>query len=91
MNKYVLTLAAAALIASPIAAKAEEHAAHADHAAESHAAVTKTLADGTVVSIEGDHAYVVAADGAKTAAPDGTHTFSDGTTATTKDGKVVAE
>lgn len=91
MNKLALTLAAAALIASPIAAKAEDHAAHADASVEAAAAVEKELADGTKVSIEGNHAFVVAADGSKTAAPDGTHTFKDGTTATTKDGVVVAE
>lgn len=90
MTKYALMLAAAGFVAfAPAVVKADDHATHSE--AEAHAAKEATLKDGTKVSIEGDHVYVVAADGTKTAAPDGEHTLSDDTVVKTKDGKVVAE
>lgn len=48
-----------------------------------------TLADGTVVQIEGDMVYVVDSYGEKKAAPDGDHKAADGTTIVVKDGKLV--
>jgi hypothetical protein len=57
------------------------------------APVEYTLVDGTTkVSVEGDHVFVVAADGAKTAAPDGDHaTTTEGVTLKVKDGLLVKE
>ncbi|MBI1326806.1 MAG: hypothetical protein GC136_04095 [Alphaproteobacteria bacterium] len=87
MKKLVLLAAVAALVGAPVAgAFAEEAVA----AAEAPAAMEATLKDGTKVSVEGDHVFVVGADGTKTAAPDGTHELADGTTLETKDGVKVA-
>lgn len=99
--KRTLALMAAALVAAPFSlAMAEDHAAPAaeaaveaahDAAAEAAAAYEVTLKDGvTKVSIEGDHAFVVGADGAKTAAPDGDHVLSDDTTMTVAGGVITA-
>lgn len=97
MNKYVLMLAAAGLIAAApayyaVSAQAEDHApaAEAAHDAAAHVeAKETTLKDGTKVSIEGDMVSVVAEDGTKTPAPDGEHELADGTKVTTKDGKIA--
>ncbi|MBP7722364.1 MAG: hypothetical protein KA155_07480 [Alphaproteobacteria bacterium] len=88
----ILALTAAALIAAaPFAAMAEDtHAPAADApAAEAAAPVEHTLADGTKVVVEGDAAFIVAADGTKSPAPDGEHALADGTKLTTAAGKVV--
>jgi hypothetical protein len=92
--KRTLALMAAALIAAPFGvAIAEDTAPAADAAAaattEAAAAVEHTLKDGTKVSVEGDAAFVVAADGTKTPAPDGEHELADGTKLKTEGGKVV--
>lgn len=98
MNKYVLMLAAAGLIAAApvyyaVSAQAEDAAAPAADAAADAAAHVEakevTLKDGTKVSVEGDVVSVVAADGTKTPAPDGEHEAADGSKITTKDGKLV--
>lgn len=93
MNKLSLALVAALLVSAPFAAKAEE-AATAPVATESPAAeMTKsvTLADGTVVQIEGDKVFVVDTLGEKTAAPDGDHPAADGTVIKVKDGMLVKD
>lgn len=52
-----------------------------------------TLKDGTTkVSVEGEHVFVVGADGAKTAAPDGDHeTTTEGVTLKVLNGMLVTE
>lgn len=92
MKKLSIALAAVLLTAAPIAfAQAEEAAAPAPEAAATAPEMTKsvTLADGTVVQIEGDMVYVVDSYGEKKAAPDGEHKAADGTTIVVKDGKLV--
>lgn len=58
---------------------------------ETATAVEYTLKDGTTkVVVEGEHVFVVGADGAKTAAPDGKHeTTTEGVVLETKDGVLV--
>lgn len=101
MNKLSMALVAALLVSAPIAAKAEEHAAPAD-AVKTEATTTApatatettksvTLADGTVVQIEGDKVYVVDTLGEKKPAPDGDHAAADGTVIKVKDGMLVTE
>lgn len=94
MKKLSIALAAAMLTVAPIAfANAEEGsptAAPVEAAAPAAEAVKSvTLADGTVVQIEGGMVYVVDSYGAKTAAPDGEHKAADGTTIVVKEGKLV--
>lgn len=92
MKKLSVALAAVLLTAAPIAlAHAEEHAAPTEAAAPAAETMTKsvTLADGTVVQIEGDMVYVVDSYGEKKAAPDGEHKAADGTTIVVKEGKLV--
>lgn len=104
MKKLSIALAAAMLTAAPIAfAQAEEAAAPAVAPVETSTTTTTTdttttasettksvtLADGTVVQIEGDMVYVVDSYGEKKAAPDGDHKAADGTTIVVKDGKLV--
>lgn len=97
MNKLSLALVAALLVSAPIAAKAEEHMAApaaTEATTEAPAAeVTKsvTLADGTVVQIEGDKVFVVDTLGEKKAAPDGDHAAADGTVIKVKDGMLVKD
>jgi hypothetical protein len=98
--KLKLALLAAAMIAAPFSiAMADEHAAPAaEVAADAAVAATApavaayevTLQSGAKVSVEGDHAFVVGADGAKTAAPDGDHVLADGTTMTVAGGVITA-
>lgn len=93
-------LIAAALVAAPfsIAMAADDHAAPAVEAAveaaadaTAVAAYEVTLKDGTTkVSIEGDNAFVVGADGTKTAAPDGDHELADGSKLTVAGGVITA-
>lgn len=99
MKRTLALLAVAALAVAPFGfAKAEDaHAPAAEApaaeapAAEAAAAYEVTLKDGTTkVSIEGDHAFVVGADGAKTAAPDGDHVLADDTTMTVAGGVITA-
>lgn len=87
MNKYVLMLALAGLVAAPAVVKAEEHAAPA--AAEAPAAMEHEMEDGSKIVVEGDMVSVVAKDGTKTPAPDGEHKAKDGTVVTVKEGKLV--
>ncbi|MCB9979207.1 MAG: hypothetical protein H6862_06365 [Rhodospirillales bacterium] len=95
MNKMTLALVAALLATAPVVAHAEEGMDTAAPATtEAPAAeMTKsvTLADGTVVQIEGDHVYVVDTLGEKTAAPDGDHPAADGTVIKVKDGMLVKD
>ncbi len=74
--------------AAPAAAMTEA-AAPAAAMTEAPAAKEVKLLDGTVVTIEGDMAFVHDASGTKVAAPDGDHDLSDNTVLTVKDGKVV--
>lgn len=99
MKRTLALLAAGVLVATPFSmALAEDHAAPAaDAAAEAPAeapavaAYEVMLKDGvTKVSIEGDHAFVVGADGTKTAAPDGDHVLADDTTMTVAGGMITA-
>ncbi len=104
MKRTLAFLAIAALAVAPFGfANAEDHAAPAAEAAaeaapaaeapatEASAAYEVTLKDGTTkVSIEGDNAFVVAADGTKTAAPDGDHVLADDTTMTVAAGVITA-
>lgn len=92
MKKLSVALAAVLLTAAPIAfAHAEDAAATTEAAAPAAETMTKsvTLADGTVVQIEGDMVYVVDSYGEKKAAPDGEHKAADGTTIVVKEGKLV--
>lgn len=100
MKKYVLTLAALMVSASPayiaFQAQAEDAApAVVEAPAADAAAVAEvkelTLADGTKVHVKGEEVFVVGADGAETPAPDGEHALSDGTTVKTMGGKLVTE
>lgn len=91
MKRVLGILAAGILAVAPVSlAVAEEVNADvhvhsevaADVAADEAPAVAArefTLANGTVVHVEGDHAFVVDAEGNKTPAPDGEHTLADGT------------
>src|SRR5687767_2019171 len=99
--KRTLALLAAALIAAPFGiAHAEDTTAPAASGGEAIAAAEATteaavevkeysLKDGTKVTVEGDAAFVIAADGTKTPAPDGEHELADGTKLKTEAGKVV--
>lgn len=73
---------AVASVSSAVAeeVKGEVHV-HSEVAAEAPAVIAREfkLVDGTVVHVEGDHAFVVDAEGNKTPAPDGEHTLADGT------------
>lgn len=92
MTRILALTAAAFIAAASIApAMADEHAADAAAPAAAEAVAPKevTLKDGTKVSIEGDAAFVVAADGTKTPAPDGEWELVDGSKITTAAGKVV--
>lgn len=94
MNKMTLALVAALIAAAPFAAKAEEAATTPAATTEAPAAeMTKsvTLADGTVVQIEGDKVFVVDTLGEKTPAPDGDHPAADGTVIKVKDGMLVKD
>ncbi len=98
MKRTLALIAVAALAVAPFGfAKAEDHAPAAEApaaeapAAEAVAAYEVTLKDGTTkVSIEGDNAFVIGADGAKTAAPDGDHVLADDTTMTVAGGIITA-
>lgn len=104
MKRVLGILAAGMLAVTPFAmANAEEHGHAADVAAEAVAPVDAgaaaavavvshqvKLLDGTMVTIEGDMAFVMDAEGNRMAAPDGDHTLEDGTVLSVKEGKVVA-
>lgn len=104
MKKYLLlALAAAAVVAAPSFARAEDAAAPAaaDAAATTDATAPAadaaaaaevkelTLKDGTKVHVKGEDVFVVGADGTETPAPDGTWEVNDGTTVVTVGGKVA--
>lgn len=96
MNKYILMMMAAGLVAFPAfvtTAQAEDAAVEVEAAADAAVdeVVEAELADGTKVHIKGDAVSVVDAEGNETPAPDGTHELSDGTHVTTEGGMIVHE
>lgn len=93
MKKSIALAALAVLALSPALAQANEHETM-THETTTHTKTTieakeATLKDGTKVSIEGDHVFVVGTDGAKTPAPDAEHELSDGTKVKTHGGVIV--
>ncbi|AGH99022.1 hypothetical protein [Micavibrio aeruginosavorus] len=104
MKALLSVLTAAVVLAAPVAAKADDHAAPATEmkaevaaetaapaAAEEVSILTYTLADGTSVVVEADSVFVLDKDGNRTAAPDGEHKTVDGQTLNVKEGKLVKE
>ncbi len=104
MKKLIpATLAVAAFLAltpafaedaAPAAVAVEAEVAATTEAEATAPVVTEyTLKDGTTkVAVEGDHVFVVDAEGVKTAAPDGDHeTSTEGVTLKVKDGMLVKE
>lgn len=92
MKKVIALAALAAIALVPTLVKANEKHETTTHEKTTTTTVEakhETLKDGTKISIEGDHVYVVASDGAKTAAPDGEHELSDGTKVKTHGGVIV--
>lgn len=94
MNKYMMMLAAAGLIAvAPVAisaAQAEDHAPAAE-ATTTTEVKDLVLKDGTKVQVDGEMVYVIGDGNTKTAAPDGEHELADGTKIKTMGGKIVTE
>ena len=94
MKKLIALTALAVLAIAPTFAKAEEvKTEKMTHETTTHETTMMpkeaTLKDGTKVSIEGDHVYVVGADGTKTPAPDAEHELVGGAKIKTKDGVIV--
>ncbi len=93
MKKHIALAALAVLTLSPALAQANEHETT-THETTTHTTTTMeakaaTLKDGTKISIEGDHVFVVGADGTKTPAPDAEHELSDGMKVKTHNGVIV--
>lgn len=93
MKRLLAFLAIAFLAVAPVnAAMAEDHGAM-DSAMDAAAEVAHhevSLADGTVVVLEGDHAFVMDAEGNKAPAADGEHMLADGTVMSVMGGAVVS-
>ncbi|PZP56939.1 MAG: hypothetical protein DI586_01980 [Micavibrio aeruginosavorus] len=94
MKKSIALTALAVLALTPSFAKAEDVVKHeTTHETTTHTTTVEAkeavLKDGTKISIEGDHVFVVSADGTKTPAPDAQHELADGTKVTTHGGVIV--